>query len=348
MTHTNTTPLSPVDDAAWLQPVSAAEPCGPNLEYEQDYAVLFARFAPQTDAQYGSFVDRPEPPDWAEVERDCRRLLLRSKDISILVWLARCRTRLAAAVGLRDVLRMLVQLLQRYPDDVHPQRRIEGEDDPAVRANALAALTDPQGLLSDVRDVVLSPTTAYRLTVKDVERAHAIPRAVDALPIESVIQQLDDLRAQGHLQLQALAECGALLQDIAQWSQQHLQEDAPALTVWTKLLAPYSGDALAAPRTPPPPVDAVQAALAPSLGPALLPEPAAPPLARHAADHTAPAAGQREQVRAHIRTAREWLDLHEPSSPVAVLLKQAERLLGRRFSEVAQAIPPDLLAQWDQ
>lgn len=56
---------------------------------------------------------------------------------------------------------------------------------------------------------------------------------------------------------------------------------------------------------------------------------------------------QREQVRRTLRSAREWLEECEPSSPVAVLLKQAERLLGRRFAEVAQAIPPELLAQWD-
>ena len=58
-------------------------------------------------------------------------------------------------------------------------------------------------------------------------------------------------------------------------------------------------------------------------------------------------AAQREQVRAYIREARDWLEQHEPSSPVAILLKQAERLVGKRFAEVAQAIPPDLLAKWD-
>ena len=29
------------------------------------------------------------------------------------------------------------------------------------------------------------------------------------------------------------------------------------------------------------------------------------------------------------------------------LLKQAERLVGKRFAEVAQVIPPELLAKWD-
>jgi len=58
-------------------------------------------------------------------------------------------------------------------------------------------------------------------------------------------------------------------------------------------------------------------------------------------------ASQRDQVRTCIRVAKEWLEQHEPSSPVAILLKQAERLVGKRFAEVAQAIPLELLAKWD-
>jgi predicted component of type VI protein secretion system len=56
----------------------------------------------------------------------------------------------------------------------------------------------------------------------------------------------------------------------------------------------------------------------------------------------------REQVRDALAQVREWIEHHEPSSPVAVLLKQAERMWGKRFSEVAHMIPPDLLRAWDQ
>ena len=341
----------------WLQPISQTEPCGPNLEYDPEYAVLLARFASKAEAQYGKFVDKPEPPDWADVERDCRRLLLRSKDISILIGLARCRTRLSGGVGLRDVLRMLVQVLEHYPDDVHPQRVIEGEDDPAVRANALAALADPEGLLSDVRDIVLSANTAFRLTVKDVERAHAIPRAFDAMPIDAVTQQLADLHAQSHAQALGLSEAYALLQSIDQWDREHLQDEAPTLTALEKLLAPFAYRKASAQPDPPQIFSAPPSALADehalpmaSVVPTWQASPPAPELT-HAAEAINPAATssqQREQVRTHIRMAKEWLDHNEPSSPVAILLKQAERLLGKRFAEVAQAIPADLLAKWDQ
>jgi type VI secretion system protein ImpA len=51
---------------------------------------------------------------------------------------------------------------------------------------------------------------------------------------------------------------------------------------------------------------------------------------------------------AAIRSARTWFEAHEPSSPVALLLKQAERLTGKRFDEVFQAIPADLVERWAQ
>ena len=72
-------------------PISAECPCGPDLEYDPEYLLLFTRAAPREEAQYGDFVSTPETINWAELERDARRLLMRSKDIRILVVLLRCR-----------------------------------------------------------------------------------------------------------------------------------------------------------------------------------------------------------------------------------------------------------------
>jgi type VI secretion system protein ImpA len=54
----------------------------------------------------------------------------------------------------------------------------------------------------------------------------------------------------------------------------------------------------------------------------------------------------RENALHAIRGVREWFEQYEPSSPVPVLLRQAERMIGRKFSEVAQEIPFDLLERW--
>jgi len=48
-----------------------------------------------------------------------------------------------------------------------------------------------------------------------------------------------------------------------------------------------------------------------------------------------------------MRTARQWFEANEPSSPIPILLKRAEQCVGKRYVEVVNAIPAELLSQWD-
>jgi type VI secretion system protein ImpA len=56
---------------------------------------------------------------------------------------------------------------------------------------------------------------------------------------------------------------------------------------------------------------------------------------------------EREQIRALLCQVRQWIEHHEPSSPITILIKQADRMWGKRFSEIATMIPPDLMKAWD-
>ena len=347
-----------------LAPVDADRPCGDSLEYDTEYAVLQARLAPRAEVQYGSFSARPEAPDWAEVERDARRLLRKSKDISMLVWFTRARCRLGGAAGLLEGLSTLQAVLQAYPEQVHPQLLLEGVSDPAVRANALAALADPEGLLGDVREVVLTSNTAHRLSVRDVERALAVPRAPYAPDPEVVRRQLADLHARGDASLAALLGAAAGARGIEQWSRAALQDDAPNLAPLLRLLAGVTdfaepvlrGSKLQADavepveaggeRRPQGP-DAGRAAGAPA--PSLMAHMATPLAAPQALlpQQQAGVLQEREQIRVLLRQVRLWIEQHEPSSPVTILIKQADRMWGKRFSEIAGMIPPDLVKAWD-
>lgn len=345
----------------WTHPISDQQPCGPNLEYEPEYAALAARLEPQIEAQYGDFVDRPTPPDWGDVERHCRQLLQRSKDLNLLVWLARCRTRLGGAPALLEILNILFTLLHTYPDTLHPQHRIEGELDPAVRANALAGLADPEGLLADLRQITISTQHAQRLSVRDVERAFEAPRHPEALPAEQVRQQLQDLLRRQHPPLLALQTIAAQVRQIEQWALQDLGDNAPALGSLQKLLAPFAGLAppshnaeTANPNStsaegPPQCLEGMpgtnDAPTLPSSGASVEPKHTGASTITPRAEGE-PSAHPRDVIRQQLRQARHWLEEHEPSSPVALLLAQAERLLGKRYLELTQALPPDLLARW--
>jgi type VI secretion system protein ImpA len=324
MTYAATSPVSDIEFA----PLSAHEPCGPSLEYDAEYAVLLSRMSPRSEAQYGQFVGTPEAPNWAEIERDCRRLLLRTRDINLFVWLCRARTRLAQAAGLAQSLTALSAVLERWPDAVHPQITVEGERDPAVRANALAALADPDGLLGDVREIVVAANAARHLTVREIERARSVPRPADAPSPESVAQQLAQLRLSSNggveMPVDMLLQASRAARQIAAWAQHRLGQDAPSLQALIDLLKPF---------------DEIE----PEAG--LASEPVGP--SESATRPHVRGATSRDDILQTIRGAREWFENHEPSSPVAVLLRQAEHMVGKRFAQVADAIPLDLLRKWD-
>lgn len=335
----------------WLTPVTDTAPCGPDLEYDHDFVVLFASAAPRQDVQYGAFIGGPDPVNWSEVERDCKRLMMRTKDIRVAILYTRCRTRLSGAAGLAEGVGLLAAWLQTFAGRVHPQSDsdTDTEHDAALemRMNALQALADPEGLLADVREIVLTKSTLARLQVRDVERAFAWPRATDALAPESVAQQLQDLRTQQPATMLGFDDAVASLATIDAWCASHLEAYRPDLSPLSQLLGKLAA-----------PINAsrsFETAIEPgsepddSLGSDTQsePEPTNAVPGRTTTQSSAEPADRRAALDL-IRSARTWFEIHEPSSPIPVLLKRAEQFVGKRYAQVVTAIPAELLAQWEE
>ncbi|CAD6514266.1 ImpA family type VI secretion system protein [Paraburkholderia sabiae] len=340
----------------WMTPIDQNAPCGADLEYDPEFVVLSSQMAAKVAAQYGDFVGSPEPVNWTEVDRDCRRLMIRSKDMRLGVLFARGRTRLAASAGLAEGLSLLAGWLTAFPDTIHPQPGVDDDHDAAleIRMNALQTLADTEGLLSDVREIALARSTAARLQVRDIERAFAHPRPSDALAPESVTRQLEDLRTQQPEMLAGFDSALASLGAIDEWGRTHLGVYQPDLSALTRLLRRVVGDG---PRVAPTldvpeigeelSVDTGTAGA--STGDALTDRHDVP---QQAVDVTGSprasvAVTGREGALERIREARHWFEQHEPSSPIPVLLRRAEQCVGKRYAEVVNTIPPELLVQWD-
>lgn len=333
-------------EAGLLTPLDGDLACGPDLEYDPDFVVLQANVATRGDAQYGDFVDAATPINWSEAERDCRALLARSKDLRLLVILARCRARQAGAAGLRAALALIDAMLRTYPDALNPVPLLDGEHDPLIVANVLSALADPDGLVADVRDIALPKSMGTALQIRDIERALAKTRGKDTIAPESALRLVSDLHDRRDPAAMALAAAAAALARINAWAAEQLGAMAPDLNLLGRLLEPFDAPASvhAVPvdvvepiavdsgETPPPAVGA--------------PAPVTSAPARVAAAASAPVTTRWDMLE-NMRIARLWFETHEPSSPVSVLIKQAERMVGRRFSELHRMVPPDLLEQWD-
>lgn len=344
-----------------LEPVSDASACGDDLEYDPAFIMLQAAVAPSAPVQYGDFVETPASVNWAEAERECEALLARSKDLRVAIILLRAAVRLRGAAGLRDGMGFLQALLERYGNGLHPLPYFDDEWDPMTFANALAALADAEGVLADVRDIPLPKAAGAQLQLRDIEKALATPRHKDALAPESVTRMLKELAARGEAVVLALGEAHARLARISAWAASGLKADAPDLAPLSRLLQPFSEiDRLVEPTPPlqpPAPVPDTQAGRSGGITPPSAPDIATPALraiaATAATAATAPLAVSaapkmdRWTALATMRQVREWFEDNEPSSPVTVMLREAERMVGKRFSELAQSIPLDLLSKWD-
>jgi type VI secretion system protein ImpA len=343
----------------WLAPLSAGAPCGPDLEYDPEYVVMSAKSTAQPDAQYGNFVGSAEPVNWGDIDRDCRRLMLRTKDIRIAVLFTRCRTRLAGATGFSEGVGLLARLLETYPDTVHPQLAVDSDREAAleIRANALQALTDTDGLLSDLREVTFGKASIARLQVRDVERAFARPRPADALSQDSVTQQLDALRERDPSSLQGFDHARSSYATITAWCESNLGSFSPDLSALGKLLGLFAGPAAEE-------VDDSDIEAGATAGEVALIEPSEPTIESVPLDDAAPSHAasveiasptrvsrvlttNRQMALDNIRQARAWFEINEPSSPIPILLKRAEQFVGARYAQSVRAIPADLLAQWD-
>lgn len=344
----------PADYRFLLDPVTLESPCGEDLEYDPRYMELFIRIVPKEKKVIGGSLGSErleseyEPVRWSEVERDCIDILTRTRDIRLLtVWL-RCRTQQAGATGLRQGLLVLDSLLRLWPEDIYPRMETEGDPDLLPRSDTLLALAENRGLLADIRGLLVAGSGGLRLEMRDVERSFSIPLPEDALPPEGMRHRLEDLRSRSAPDFLALLDCLRLARSIDEHAREQLGPEAPDLAPLLELLGRLDTVVAGGGSSPEPSQEEVEQVASqvvatelsgPSPGAALeaFPSSAALPLG----------IANRHVARERIREVRLWFEEHEPSSPVPVLLRQAEQLIGRRFADLVHCLPDELLERWE-
>ena len=352
-----------------LEPICVDQPCGPNLEYDPAFLLLQSATATKSDTQFGDFVGTPEPINWSEVERNTHALLLRTKDIRLIILLMRSRIHLDGAEGLRDGLALLKSMLECYSEQIHPSFIFEDQRDPLMRANALAALAEHNGVLADLRNIALPKAAGTQLQLRDIEKSLAVPRVKNVLMPEAVSRILKELFAKRDKDVLALSDAMRLSEKLIENIDVTLGDAAPNLDALRALLQPFglTNNQQHIDASKAMPVRCEQSIL-PSPASVECPEPdpnlitpdsrehlpSTSALTRSAnnigslIDNTLQPTTDRWSALAKLQEVRNWFEENEPSSPVIVLLRQGERMVGKRFSELIHIIPSDLLAKWDE
>jgi len=334
--------MSAIDVERLLQEISAASPCGDDLEYDAAFMEMTRLAAGKPAQEIGGQVSAGEEPDWGGVRDACVSLLGRTKDLRVAVYLARALVRTNGLAGFADGLALAKGMVERWWEPVHPRLDPSDGNDPTIRVNTLAALADRDLTVNALRVMPLAVSRRIgRYGLRDLEIANGTlprPENAEGLPdmamVDAAFLDMDTAELQGvaDAATAALANVngldGALNDAVGMAS----GADFSLLHATLKAMNHLLGQQLARR----------------GLG-------SGETAGGDAGDAAGSAGGgmpgmsgtvqSREDIIRMLDQACDWYARHEPSSPVPLLLKRAKRLVSMDFVEIVKDLSPGGLTE---
>ena len=324
---------------SWLMPLAGdTGPCGPDLEYDNQFLALTQAATGKPESQFGP----AEAPDWRQALETADALLERSRDLRVAIFWLRAQVHLAGYPGLVLGLQLVNGLVATLWDTLHPMPDAD-DGDAFARINAFATLRDPLGLLGDLRTMrVVDDRAIGEVNLRAIEIKSGLAPA-HAGEVELNKEQLAQMVAAAVSKTPALRQnvqaASALMRQLASLALDKLgAADAPDLKPLQALLA-----AVAA-QLPPEPV-AQDDALVDSL-------PGEGDAARTASQGAGAFArglsgsvSSRDDAIKAIDMVCVYLERAEPTNPAPLFLRRARQLIGHNFLQLMQVLAPDALAE---
>lgn len=328
--------MSELEDAksratAWLSPLGDPEaPCGPDLEYDNDFLALTQAVAGKPESQFGP----AEPPEWRKAAEIAEGLLDRSRDLRVAIEWTRSQLHLNGFGALAVGLGLLNGMVDAHWDHVHPMPDPD-DGDPFGRVNAFAALAAPAGLLGDLREAVIVEDRGIGvLQVRDVEAALGLAAVMPGRTeygkgqvvqmLGSALERAPELRA--HC-TDAVEQLRALMAKIGD----RLGSDAPDLKpvlVLVKAVAGLLPDASGQ-------VDVAGDGTESDGGAGA---------GRRTGPGLSGSVNTRDEAMRAIDLVIEFLERTEPTNPAPLFLRRARQLVSHNFLQLMKALAPESLA----
>lgn len=318
--------------ASWLQPMAeAAAPCGPDLEYDNEFLALTQAAAGKPESQFGP----AEPPEWRKVAEIAEGLFDRTRDLRVAVQWVRAMLHLQGYGALVPGFKLLNGLIDTQWAHLHPLPDPD-DNDPYARVNTLTLLREPSGLLGDLRDArVVEDRAIGLLLVRDVEAALGLApvtagrseMARDQVTrmLEAALAKAPQLRSQC---VDAVVELRALMAKVGE----KLGSDAPDLRAPFAIVNGLAG-LLPAEVLPFDESSEVDQGLADAAGGGGRPR------------GLSGVVNSRDEALRAIDLVIEYLERAEPTNPAPLFLRRARQLVGHSFLQLMKVLAPDALAE---
>ncbi|OWU69178.1 hypothetical protein ATO2_08730 [Roseovarius sp. 22II1-1F6A] len=337
----------------FLEPISADDPCGPDLLLDDDdgYIEYYFEAIDRVPMRYilnsdtGETFDRRSidwKAEWAQIEP----LLERSRDIRLLVLDAKFQILCGRIIPFTEAVIAIATLLEAQWQAVIP---LIEEGDPTERKNQLELLDDRSSVVMPLQHApLIRDRRLDQITYRDylVASGQAEPRANetprDASALTAALQsaenaeQVDALHAALSAARQAVEQIGLMCRSADGGP------FAPQLDTLTEVLEQMTGF-LAAAR---PDLSGAAAAEDSAEGDALGGAPDSPDTPATAMPAAPPrpvgAVSSQTGAKAALLAVETYYAHHEPSSPALLLIRQARLLIGRPLTEAIDTLLPDV------
>jgi len=320
-------------DEELLKPIAEDMPCGLNLEYDLEFLALGKDVQGEPERYIGNVPAKD--PNWNNIHSRARSLLLRSKDLNVLIWYTRACAHCNGISGLLSGLRLIQNCLMRYWDCVHPCLDPEDNNDPEARLNILSQLGSYEIFVRDVYGINLTFKHA-KLTIRDVliiqgklsvsndqseytqAQVEEIFRSPENVPViqnfqkqlESALEILKDLRK---ILIQKLGDISSL---------PSFEKLEATLFSLKRLCADSASND-----------DGEITALAGSDDSAAT--------ISSAAGGAAGEIRSREDIVRVLEKVCRYIERTEPTNPAALVIRFAQNLMTKNFVEIMEMLPPE-------
>lgn len=333
--------MASIDVEKLLQEISAESPCGDDMEYEPEFQELERSTQFRAEQVIGDAVVEASEPNWRDVQRAATELFSKTKDLRVAVYLTRAALHVDGFSGFNSGLSLIMGLVERYWDTVHPQLDPEDNNDPTLRVNTVSALGDPETVLRTVRTApVVAARGIGQFSIRDIDLAKGLlqPGSANEAPPEMGVIDAAFMEVEV-AELQATAEAVKQARDklIAiekLFTEKVSAAQSPNLAELNKILHHIGNE------------------LGEQLGRRGVMEAEAEGVAAEgettgvkSATPISGAIQSREDVIRMLDKICDFYKQHEPSHPLPILLQRAKRLVRKDFMEILKDIAPDAMKQ---
>lgn len=322
-----------------IQPISEDLPCGEDLEYDPTFQLMETMMEATAEQEFGDTIIPGTGPDWKGVAQQVNDLLKRTRDLRVLTYGALADLHLTGLPTFSKSLEALNACLETFWENIYPELDVDDNNDATMRYNILQMLNDYQLVCVGLEQAPLVELKGLgRFSLHDIWVAEGKISPVGDEPVHELALIQGAFRDAATEDLVALGEgvggsINELNRTVQLWRELASGADYLGVDDTLKVLKEiHQAISTYAP---------VAAAAAVEEEEEVEGEDAAPAKVRPMGSGI----NDRSDVVQAIDRICEYYAANEPSSPVPLLLRRAQRLVSKSFFEILADIVPDSVSQ---